>query len=795
MTAPFSRTVFGLTPVFGFFLASALTAQDQPRRSLLFDGRGLAFTSDGHLVLTWKEGVKPNVFVWDAASITNPQRRPLRTLTIDGTLLGTSPDGSVLISHLHFPSGGQAVRTWNAETGSPIAQYANATHMILSADNRIGVVKSSSGGLIVDANAGAPVSTIASFANWDVSPDNTYVLASTYDQYGLGGFNLIDIDGGRPIWSNPRGPRGHDLSVLSFSHDGSFFLAGFRGGGWQTSDLVMWGFSARGTPIRVLGTPAIPDQLGGVTAASLSPDDRWIAAGYYKGNAFVWDAFTGAVACRLGELGSSGSILSMRWSPNTQWLAIQNSENAQLIPVRQCLVEYLHGSEIRQALARSPLFAPKGEFETSAQYAERLAAAKTMYTQLITKYETSFDDEMRAEEARRKAAILKSTAPATLRIDSLGTYDADRQVFPVSIGGSTDVVRIPLEEAQTFKQAYVRAKVSGIRRLMKDLQSSELVNIEIVHPIAGATYQFGRQVFGVRSAGSPTSPGTPPSIARAPVANTNPGGMHLELELDQYMKVAANPADIQSAVNVLRKRLAAFGATQPSVEQLGSDRIVVKLAAVTDPARAKTIIQRRAFLEFRIADRTGALEKALPSMDRALQALLKPSLAVGFVGLPGEFAVSEEAYPRVDSMLWSPAIKAIWPRNVEFFWMANPLEMGGTLYRLLYVVEVEAIVTGTNLVDAKALTDPATNEPVIRFELDQAGARRFGEGTGRHIGDYLTTILDGRVYGRPPIIRSRIDGNWMFPLGNRSLEETQDLALILKAGALPLPLKIVLQRQ
>ena len=89
--------------------------------------------------------------------------------------------------------------------------------------------------------------------------------------------------------------------------------------------------------------------------------------------------------------------------------------------------------------------------------------------------------------------------------------------------------------------------------------------------------------------------------------------MHLALELDQSQRVSADPkADIDLALTVLRKRIDEFGVAEPLVQQVGNDRIVVELRRHRDPERAKEIVQKSAFLEFRITDETGALEKALP---------------------------------------------------------------------------------------------------------------------------------------------------------------------------------------
>ncbi len=105
------------------------------------------------------------------------------------------------------------------------------------------------------------------------------------------------------------------------------------------------------------------------------------------------------------------------------------------------------------------------------------------------------------------------------------------------------------------------------------------------------------------------------------------GGMHLGLELDQSTRVSADPArDLDLALTVLRKRIDEFGVTEPLIQKQGDDRIIVELAGITDPARAKAIVQRSAFLEFRITDRSEALDKALPALDRALQrAGVKPA--------------------------------------------------------------------------------------------------------------------------------------------------------------------------
>ncbi|MCL4865911.1 MAG: protein translocase subunit SecD [Gemmatimonadales bacterium] len=315
------------------------------------------------------------------------------------------------------------------------------------------------------------------------------------------------------------------------------------------------------------------------------------------------------------------------------------------------------------------------------------------------------------------------------------------------------------------------------------------------------------------------------------------GGMHLGLELDQSVKVSADPAnDIQLALTVLRKRTNEFGVAEPLVQQQGADRIVVELAGISDPARAKGIVQKAAFLEFKITDKTNSLERALPAMDRALaqlgitaaagsqpsassavqqllgadstaavdstapvvggvlSSLIQPATIAGG-GAPGEYMIPETAFVRVDSLLRIPEVARLVPRGYEIKFAHAPTSVGVDSYRFMYVVEDRPIITGSALTDASAQLDPMTQGAIVVFELDRAGGRRFGTETQRHVGDFMAILLDDRVQGRPPVIQSRIDRRGQITLGNRSLQEAQDLALTLKAGALPIPLRIVEERQ
>jgi preprotein translocase subunit SecD len=309
------------------------------------------------------------------------------------------------------------------------------------------------------------------------------------------------------------------------------------------------------------------------------------------------------------------------------------------------------------------------------------------------------------------------------------------------------------------------------------------------------------------------------------------GGIHLALEVDQSKGPVADCADaIRRAERVVRTRVDEFGTTEPLVQVIGQCRLVVELAGETDPARAKQIVQRTAFLEFRITDMKNRFQEALPSIDRALrqagvrgpasapvtavsqlfgQDSTKPAgqaaadttaaaseagalSAVLFQGqMPGEFLVPEEQVPRAESLLARPEVAATIPRGVELRWGTEIESRGARPYRALYALEDRPIITGDELTKASARRDQMNNHSVVTFDLTRRGTRKFCEETGRHVKDYMAIMLDGRVQGQPPIINDQICGTGQIDLQNKPLTEAQDLALVLRAGALPAPLHIV----
>ena len=319
------------------------------------------------------------------------------------------------------------------------------------------------------------------------------------------------------------------------------------------------------------------------------------------------------------------------------------------------------------------------------------------------------------------------------------------------------------------------------------------------------------------------------------------GGAHLALEIDDPVGTLADEDRTrltEQALQIIRTRIDEFGVAEPVVQQVGDDRIIVELPGVQDVNRAKEVIQRTAFLQFQIVRPLDELQPVLPRMDRALvnalgeEAVAEQEPAAPAVGdlfetpadtaagagadtvesaataaqpltsklLPsgseGQIYVANEDVPAVERYLALPEVQRLLPRGTELLWGFPPTAAEGEAapaYLPLYLVEDRPIMTGEFLQDAQAMRDPQFGQPVVTFELNRRGGRRFEQGTGEHIGDLMAIVLDDRVYSAP-VIRSQIGARGQIELGGAAIEEARDLALVLRAGALPAPIRIIEER-
>jgi preprotein translocase subunit SecD len=335
------------------------------------------------------------------------------------------------------------------------------------------------------------------------------------------------------------------------------------------------------------------------------------------------------------------------------------------------------------------------------------------------------------------------------------------------------------------------------------------------------------------------------------------GGMHLALEVSDpngTMTPEQRRDATDQNVNVLRNRIDQFGVAEPLVQKSGDERIIVELPGVSDPERAKGVIQSQAFLEWqlvqptedftRVANRldrtiaeqlgpedleavtdTTSPDSALASRQAIEEALFgrdttaadsaagdttatdsagaaapttpsqRPLTSLLFAsGRAGEFLVAEQDVPRVKRYLALPRVLEQLPRGTELVWSSTAEGGGGQdLYRSLYLLEREPFITGDRLRNATAGRDPQFNKTIVTFELDRRGGRTFDDITSQHIGDRIAIVLDTLVHSAP-IVESRIGATGQIDLQQAPMQEASDLALVLRAGALPAPLEIVEER-
>jgi preprotein translocase subunit SecD len=317
------------------------------------------------------------------------------------------------------------------------------------------------------------------------------------------------------------------------------------------------------------------------------------------------------------------------------------------------------------------------------------------------------------------------------------------------------------------------------------------------------------------------------------------GGMHLALEVDDptgTMTPAARADATDRALKIIRTRINQFGVEEPLIQKSGADRIIVELPGVSDEQRAKDVIQQTAFLEFQLVLSAQEVVEALPRIDRAIVQALGPeglpeaskdqprqvledllfsrdtasdaeeaeaaaptaetrplSSILLDGGADGEFLVEQADVETVKRYLALPEVQRLIPRGAMLRFASNTEGVGAQLYRRLFVLQEKPFMTGEMLENATAGRDPQFNQTIVSFELNRRGGRVFDSFTGAHINERIAIVLDKEVYSAP-VVRSRIGARGQIELSQAPLQEANDLALVLRAGSLPAPLKVIEER-
>ncbi|PJI43990.1 protein translocase subunit SecDF [Ciceribacter selenitireducens] len=198
---------------------------------------------------------------------------------------------------------------------------------------------------------------------------------------------------------------------------------------------------------------------------------------------------------------------------------------------------------------------------------------------------------------------------------------------------------------------------------------------------------------------------------------------------------------LTQSMEVVRRRVDELGTTEPLIQRQGNDRIIVQVPGLTDPQRLKSLLNQTAKLSFHMVDM---------------------------------------------SMPVTEAINGRPPANAEVLYSQDDPAVP-------YLVEKRALVSGENLVDAQASFNQQTSEPVVTFRFDSKGAQRFAQATQENVGRPFAIVLDDQVISAP-VIREPIIGGSGQISGNFSVEGANDLAVLLRAGALPATLTVVEER-
>src|SRR5579862_7169236 len=197
---------------------------------------------------------------------------------------------------------------------------------------------------------------------------------------------------------------------------------------------------------------------------------------------------------------------------------------------------------------------------------------------------------------------------------------------------------------------------------------------------------------------------------------------------------------VDQSIEIIQRRVNELGLVEPSIQREGTDRILVQVPGLQDPTRLKEILGKTAKLDFRMVDLSMTPEQALAT------------------------------HPPEDSEI-----------------------LDGQQPGQKYLIEKRVLVSGGDLVDAQPGFDQRTNEPVVNFRFNSSGAQKFATATQANVGKPFAIVLDNKVVSAP-VIREPILGGQGQISGNFTIQQANDLAILLRAGALPAPLTIVEER-
>jgi protein-export membrane protein SecD len=202
---------------------------------------------------------------------------------------------------------------------------------------------------------------------------------------------------------------------------------------------------------------------------------------------------------------------------------------------------------------------------------------------------------------------------------------------------------------------------------------------------------------------------------------------------------------VNQSIEVVRRRIDQLGTREPAIERQGEDRILIQVPGLSDPQRLIDLLGKTAKMTFQLVDESANIEQAE---------------------------------------------KGIVPIGDELLYEDNPVKGGKPVP---YVVEKRVMVGGDRLTDAGGTFSQQSGQAVVTFRFDSVGAREFGDVTRSHVNQLFAIVLDNKIISAPKIIEPILGGSGEIT-GNFTIQSASDLAALLRAGALPAPLKVIEQR-
>jgi protein-export membrane protein SecD len=273
------------------------------------------------------------------------------------------------------------------------------------------------------------------------------------------------------------------------------------------------------------------------------------------------------------------------------------------------------------------------------------------------------------------------------------------------------------------------------------------------------------------------------------ITDEKPNGY--QFGISKLYKDTIREKTISQSIEVIRNRIDEFGVAEPVITSQGTDRLSVELPGIKDVERAKELIGRTAKLEFKIVDN----ESKSPDEVAALVSEIEAKNNVKYK----EGERFSEYVRKINDFA-----KGKIPAGTEIAFEREGKRRGAEqpeadkLGRIAHLLKAKAEVTGDDLKDAYVQIDPQDNRPQVGLRFNATGAEKFDRVTGENIKKQLAIVLDGIVHSAP-VIQSRIpNGVAQITLGfgdyNQLMTEAKDLAIVLRAGALPAQLDFLEQR-